>query len=104
MKHLRNGGLLLVLVLGFVAVLATPGRAEDRRFNYPRINGIIVDHCVTWATNCGRGGANQYCRRRGFNRAISWSRYKPGRTWVIGSRQVCNGSFCVGFRQVTCQR
>lgn len=79
----------------------SPGRVV---INYPRFNGAIVDHCSSWATNCGWGGANRYCRTRGFSRAISWSRYRPGRTYVIGSGRYCNGPGCVGFRQVTCQR
>lgn len=74
------------------------------RINYPRWGGAIVDHCRTWASNCGWGGANYYCQRRGFRRATNWSRYRPGRTYVVGSNRYCNGGGCVGFRHVTCTR
>lgn len=74
------------------------------RINNPRWRGAIVDHCSTWARNCGRGGADRYCRRRGFRSAVSWSTYRPGRTFVIGSNRYCNGSGCVGFRYVNCRR
>lgn len=82
-----------------------PGYARRRvRFNYPRINGAIVDHCVWFATRCGWPAANLYCRRRGFSRAIYWSRFRPGRTWVQRSRRYCVGYGCVGFQRITCIR
>jgi hypothetical protein len=72
--------------------------------NNPTWSGAVVDHCRTWATNCGAGGANQYCRRRGFQSAVNWTTYRPGRTFVIGSNRYCNGGGCVGFRMVRCRR
>lgn len=80
-----------------------PG-GDVRRFSYPRMNGAIVDWCTSWASNCGWGGAHQLCRQYGFARAMSWNVYQPGRTWVIGSNQFCNGGACRGFSQVTCRR
>jgi hypothetical protein len=73
-------------------------------FNYPRMNGAIVDHCRWFAASCGWPAAHRYCRLRGFSRAIYWSRYRPGRTWVIGSRRYCRGPGCVGFSRITCTR
>ncbi len=80
-----------------------PGGAVQR-FHHPRLNGAIVDWCSTWATNCGWGGAHQLCQNYGFARAMSWNIYRPGRTWVIGSNQFCDGPICQGFSQVTCRR
>ncbi len=81
-----------------------PPTNQRVRFRLPRIRGAIVDHCTTWATNCGWGGAHMYCRRRGYRQAASWRTYRPGRTWVMGSNRYCNGGFCVGFREVVCRR
>ena len=78
--------------------------ATLRRFDHPVMNGAIVDWCSTWATNCGVGGANQFCQWHGYARATEWGTYHPGRTWVIGSNQFCDGGFCVGFSHVTCSR
>ncbi|MHA1538816.1 MAG: hypothetical protein ACTSUD_14790 [Alphaproteobacteria bacterium] len=82
------------------------GTGRVQRFNYPRWNGAIVDHCVTWARNCGQPGANNYCRRRGYRRAVTrgYRTYRPGRTYVIGARRLCTGNFCIGFRYVNCTR
>lgn len=81
-----------------------PYRGFRRTFYAPRFNGAVVDHCLWWATRCGSPAAHSFCRRVGFTRAISYSRFRPGRTWVLNSRRFCNGGGCVGFRQVTCIR
>lgn len=80
-----------------------PGRGSVT-YNHPRVAGHIVDWCQTWGRNCGNGGAHQFCRTRGHSGAIRWRTYNPGSTWVIGSRRVCRGGNCRGFRQVVCRR
>lgn len=104
MARRRRVGLLLAISIALTISMASAGRAQDVRFNYPRVNGSIADHCARWATDCGWGGANLFCRSRGYAKATNWSRYRPGRTWVIGSRRRCVGNFCTGFRHVTCRR
>ena len=74
------------------------------RFNYPQVGGAILDHCWTWATNCGRPRANWYCRRRGHSQATTFGTYRPNRTYVVGSRRYCNGRHCVGYRFINCRR
>jgi hypothetical protein len=81
-----------------------PGYGQGRRFHNPQMNGAIVDWCASWAANCGWGGAHQLCRNYGYARAASWNVYRPGRTWVIGTSQFCDGPNCQGFSQVTCRR
>lgn len=76
--------------------------AAGRMFDNPQINGVAVDICETWATNCGQGGADQYCRTQGYGRALSFQRSNPGRTYVIGNQQICEGAYCTGFSQVMC--
>jgi hypothetical protein len=63
-------------------------------FNNPQVNGAAVDNCATWATNCGQGGADQFCRMQGFAGATSFQLFNPGRTWVIGDQRVCEGGGC----------
>jgi hypothetical protein len=74
-----------------------------RVFNNPMVNGVIVDHCVNWGTNCGLVGASNYCRRMGMSRAVSFNTFSPGRTWVMGDNKLCQGSYCRGFSQIVCE-
>jgi len=71
-------------------------------FPNPTANGAPVDWCATYANNCGAGGAAQFCQQHGFSTALSWQTFNPGRTFVLGSNQFCNGSFCTGFSFVRC--
>jgi hypothetical protein len=71
-------------------------------FHNPTANGAPVDWCATYATNCGAGGAALFCQQHGFSSAISWKTFTPGQTYVLGSNQFCNGSFCTGFSFVRC--
>jgi len=71
-------------------------------FMYPHERGAIVDWCVVWANGCGWPGANQFCRSRGFDRALSWNIFQPGRTYVVGSDRYCEGGGCKGFRFIRC--
>jgi len=71
-------------------------------FEFPRAGGAIVDWCANWAHDCGWGGAHQFCHSKGFDRALSFDIFHPGRTYVIGSNQYCDGDVCRGFRFVRC--
>lgn len=86
-----------------VVCISGPGvSGGDVTFNAPQANGMAVDNCAVWGTDCGWGGAHQFCKTQGFAAAKSWTLYNPGRTWVIGSQRVCEGGSCVGFSQVIC--
>jgi hypothetical protein len=94
--------------LNLPAVLAGPPLVEKVQylpksgFPNPTANGAAVDWCSTYANNCGAGGATLFCQQHGFGSAISWQTFSPGRTYVLGSNQYCNGSFCTGFSFVRC--
>jgi hypothetical protein len=71
-------------------------------FEFPRAGGTIVDWCAVWSNDCGWGGAHQFCRSKGFDRALSFDIFHPGHTYVIGSNRYCDGEVCRGFRFVRC--
>ena len=81
--------------------LAAPAKA-DVVYHNPRVAGAILDHCWTWGANCGRARANWWCRRRGHQRARSYSLWRPGRTFVVGNGRYCNGGICTGYRRIRC--
>jgi hypothetical protein len=73
-------------------------------YNQPMISDAVVDWCQTWGSNCGQGGADYFCQSRGHNRALSFQTAAYNRTYVLGSRQICEGPNCGGFSQVVCER
>jgi hypothetical protein len=105
-RYCNGGGCTGYNHIRCVSGAAGPGGpgGRVRTFSYPRIRGAILDHCWTWATNCGWARANWFCRVRGYRRAIAFNRYRPGRTYVVGSNRYCRGTGCVGFRSIRCRR
>ncbi len=101
---LSRGSVLALFLLVTIVGSFSSADAQTRTFNYPRIGGAIVDHCVTWATNCGWAMAHRYCRRVGYQRATNFRRFRPGTTYVVGSRRYCRGGHCTGFSSITCTR
>ena len=71
-------------------------------YNFPRAGGAIVDWCATFSRDCGTPAARQFCRSKGFDRALTWEIFHPGRTYVIGSDRYCEGEVCRGFRFIRC--
>lgn len=110
-SHGRPGACARAVAAGALALwaLAGPGQAlaqhgPDVAFTPPMVHGLTVDNCAVWGTNCGWGGAHQFCQAQGYAAARSWQLNRPGRTYVIGANRVCEGSQCVGFSQVVCVR
>ncbi len=92
---------------GFAYIDCVRGQATTRQFNYPTVHGYRLDWCRRWATDCGKGAADAFCRLQGFSSAQSWAidpdigNRSP--TFVIETGQICNQNFCDGFRYIVCQ-
>jgi hypothetical protein len=70
----------------------------------PTVDGVPLDYCLTWATDCGQPAADAYCRGRGYGRAVSYraaSDAPPTKT--LGDRQECREPFCDALAQVVCE-
>ena len=65
---------------------------RTRTFYAPRIGGVRLDWCRYWG----------FRRAISFSKAVDVGRWEPTR--VIGSGRICSGSFCDGFRRITCVR
>ncbi len=93
----------VVVLAALMPAWAVSSAQADRIYSFPRASGAILDHCWTWARNCGRARANWYCRAKGHpGGARSYSTYRPGRTFVVGSGRYCTGGGCVGYRRIRC--
>jgi hypothetical protein len=74
---------------------------------YPRplSNGMAIDHCYHYGTNCDQDAADQVCQQ--LNSATThatscpWSHQSP--TWVVGDAVPCTATYCVGFVSLTCK-
>jgi hypothetical protein len=78
---------------------------QGKDFLNPTINGIGVDFCLNWATNCGKPAADAFCRAQGYAEAGGYT-YLENRppTFVIGDLRVCDAPGCTRFTQIACQK
>jgi hypothetical protein len=87
-----------------VKVIAKKSAAQYMTFEKPVVEGAMVDHCATWAQDCDGGGAQVFCKSRAHSRAVAWATFAAKRTFVLGSKRHCDGSYCVGYSVIICER
>ena len=83
-----------------------PPRKEET-FQKPMHGNLRLDVCQQFGRNCGEPAATAWCKTRGFTRAKDFETEKVGaagiKTRLIGTDQVCQGSFCTSFTHITCE-
>lgn len=62
-----------------------------------------VDHCLSFGRDCGKPAADRFCRDNGYRSAAEWDTAPASPTLVLGTKEICAGSYCVGFTRVRCQ-
>jgi hypothetical protein len=78
---------------------ARPGR----RFDNPMLSGRPLDHCLSYAANCDKPAADEFCRRNGFQKASGWNVAPVAKT-NIPSGQKCDApSRCDAFISIVCE-
>jgi hypothetical protein len=90
--------------LAAAALLVSTAHAQDERtFNKPRWFDERLDWCLNWGTECGKPAADNFCKRRRFTGARNFEADpNVGRSRISGTNQVCNESFCTGFKFISC--
>jgi len=109
-KHWRLGGRdvfrktlpALALAAG-IGAFAAAAAAEEIRIDNPAVDGVPVDWCRSWGQGCGWQGAHAFCRDRGYERALSYEVFQPGRTYLMSGDTYCTGPTCTAFQSVVCK-
>lgn len=69
----------------------------------PRVNGIEVDWCASFATQCGQPAADQFCRVSGLGQALGWRWVYTDRTIFPSDGRLCEvQGKCGALRDVRC--
>ncbi|WP_419909494.1 hypothetical protein [Hoeflea sp.] len=100
-----------LLIVLFVALFAQGVAAQEtsRTFETPSINGVRVDWCKHFASECGAPAADLFCQQQGYKRATQFA-IDPAigafgiPTVIFGDGQLCRSPICSGFRAITCSR
>jgi hypothetical protein len=83
---------------GAVAVI------KQTTFTNPTINGIRVDRCWHFATECDEPAATHWCQSKGFTRAVEskWE-YMSDTIGQSDSRRCPIPGACGGFSKIVCE-
>ncbi len=100
-RSLRRMRLVGTIVIGLVA--GAVSTHAQQRFDRPSVDGVRIDWCLTWGTDCGKPAADRFCRDRGLSHATRFDIARAvGPTRIIGSGQPCNDKRCDGFAFIEC--
>jgi hypothetical protein len=79
-------------------------KSGARTFNNPKINGIPVDNCLSYAADCGEPSATAWCRSKGLRRAVTWDMAHMPQTYVQSGGIICGVlGPCGGFTRIVCE-
>lgn len=92
----------LAVLAGF-AVTAGPAFAVEGTFTHPTFKGQgRLDACYFWGRDCGKKPADTYCQVQGYGWAVRFETEPFRPTRIAGDGKVCDASFCMGFKSITC--
>jgi hypothetical protein len=83
---------------------APTGQAKNRQktFVNPTLNGVRVDRCLNFGSDCDEPAAAAWCRSKGLSRAVSWKVEPSPETIIQNGRTKCAFA-CDGFAQIVCE-
>jgi len=79
---------------------------SERIFANPVWKKYRLDACLKWGSECGKPAADEYCKKQGFSDSFySVLDLERGnsKTRLIGTDEICDKNFCVGFQMIVCQ-
>lgn len=86
-----------------------PSAQAPHTFVDPTVDGIRLDWCRLWATDCGGAAAAAWCNQVGYSAAVTWEEDSnvSGRgivTKLVGDGQLCQPpNRCDSFASITCR-
>jgi hypothetical protein len=101
--------LLQIFSIWFLSLIFSLGvaQAAEQTFAKPKENGVRVDWCLNWGSQCGRPAADRFCQAKGFPQSNDFVEdVDVGSTGistlVTGTNQICRGGYCDAFTYITC--
>jgi len=98
----------IIIASGTLAsAMLSPASAATsaRKFFAPDYLGQPVAFCLEGAGGCGKPAATFWCRRNGYDMALSYSRRTPvagDELRFIDTGNICTTGTCISFRQIRC--
>ena len=80
--------------------------SKVEEFVEPRVEGLRMDRCLTWAKQCDKPAANEWCIQHNYTKSIYWeisnniAEKQP--TKMLLSKGICNAPSCDAFKTIVC--
>jgi hypothetical protein len=97
-----------VFYITLLALLTFQVSADVKEYFKPRIEGLRVDRCLTWAKDCDEPAAYSWCLEKGYTKAVYWEiegnigQSQP--TKMLKSKQICDKPNCDAFKTIVCYK
>ncbi len=96
------------LLLCALLPLSCSVMADVKEYIEPRVEGLRMDRCLTWAKDCDAPAAYNWCLEKGYAKAIYWELDnnigKEQPTKMIKSKKICNNPGCDAFKTIVCYK
>jgi len=100
---MKIGNIRVFAITLLLAFFSSSYADTNGAFRIPRIEGVHLHWCLSLKENCGRPVADKFCHKKGFGKATAFKRFiKVGRTKLLESGKICDGSKCDGFQFIKC--
>ena len=93
--------------LATITLSPADAATSARKFFAPDYLGQPVAFCLEGARGCGKPAATIWCRRNGYDMALSYSRRQPAAgddLRYVDTGNVCPAGNCISFRQIRCAK
>lgn len=94
---------ILILLFSFIPLNAF---ADVEEFVRPRIEGVRLDWCLSYGSDCGEEVAYKWCIENNYSKPLFWEIDKDigvtEPTATLNSRESCFKNGCDGFKTIVC--
>jgi hypothetical protein len=96
--------IVMFIVMG-LGVMSTATAGNTVVITHPKVGGVALDWCKTWAAGCGKPAADYFCKARGYGKAVSFKKEADiGYTRIMKTGQICNSPGCDSFKFIKCSK
>jgi len=97
--------IIMALTMISLGMTSSASAADTVKIFNPKVGGVALDWCKTWAVNCGKPAADYYCRSKGHKKSVGFQKENNiGYTRILKTGQTCNAPGCDSFKSIKCEK
>jgi len=94
----------VIMMMG-LGMISSAFAGPSITYTNPKVGGVALDWCKTWASNCGKPAADYFCKSKGHKKATLYQKENNiGYTRILKTGQICNAPGCDSFKVIRCKK